>query len=50
MEEYKRKVEILAEEKRQFIESNPDFPKDLIECMFLNVIAPPQRIEIKEIK
>lgn len=41
LKEYEAKVESLRQEKENFIKANPDFPKDLIEIMFLNVIAPP---------
>lgn len=50
LEQYRKHVENLKEEKKRFVENNPSFPKDVLDIMFLNVIAPPQRIEIITIK
>ena len=50
LSEYNKHIEDLKDKKRRFIETNPDFPKEVLDIMFLNVIAPPQKIEIVNIK
>lgn len=44
---YKEHVEKLRLEKVAFIKENPDFPNP--DILFLNVMAPPQRIIFTEI-
>jgi hypothetical protein len=44
---YNHEVEVLAEKRRKFYEENPDF---WCKTMYINVCAPPQKIEIREIK
>jgi hypothetical protein len=47
---YNNHCEILELEKKHFIATHPDWPEDLLEIMFLNVIAPPQKIILTELK
>lgn len=44
MKVYNRQVEDLKAEKEKFMKENPDCP--YADQMFLNVIAPPQRLQI----
>lgn len=48
LKKYNQHVENLKRQKEQFIKDNPDFPN--VDLLFLNVIAPPQRLQIKIIK
>lgn len=48
--DYRRHTEMLEYDKAAFIANNPDFPKEKLKYMFLNVIAPPQNISIRIIK
>lgn len=43
---YNDHVRELEEQRKKFYEENPDFP---IKTMYMNVIAPPQKIEIREV-
>lgn len=43
LRKYNQHVEELDRQRKEFYENNPDFP---IKTMFMNVIAPPQKIEI----
>lgn len=45
MKEYNQQVGNLRLEKEKFRSENPDFPN--IDMLFMNVIAPPQRIELQ---
>lgn len=45
MKTYNAHVADLKRQKDQFIKDNPDFPNP--EILFMNVIAPPQRIILK---
>jgi len=47
MLEYNHHVEVMAAKRKKFYEDNPDFPYD---TMFMNVLAPPQKIELRKIK
>lgn len=44
---YNHEVEMLAQKRKEFYEANPDF---WCKTMYINVCAPPQKIEIREIK
>lgn len=44
VEEYNKYVEELEAQRKKFYEENPDFP---FEYMDMNVIAPPQKAEIR---
>ena len=48
LETYNQQVQSLRLEKEKFAKENPDCP--YIDQMFLNVLAPPQRCEIKIIR
>jgi len=48
MKAYNKGVAELNEKRKKFIEENPDHP--FKNSMFLNVIAPPQKCIIREIK
>ena len=43
LKEYNDHVKELEEKRKQFYEANPDFP---IKTLYMNVIAPPQKIEL----
>jgi uncharacterized protein YeeX (DUF496 family) len=45
MEEYNKKVAEIEKQREEFYEKNPDFWS---KNMFLNVIAPPQKLVITE--
>jgi hypothetical protein len=45
--EYNKQVTGLAEKRRKFYEENPDFP---FKTMYVNVIAPPHKLIIRELK
>lgn len=45
LKEYNKHVEELAEKRRKFYEENPQFP---YKYLYMNVIAPPQKIELIE--
>jgi hypothetical protein len=47
MDEYKHHVEMLEIKRKKFYEDNPDFP---YKTMYMNVIAPPVKIELKMVK
>lgn len=44
MEAYNHRVALLEETRKAFYEANPDFP---ITTMYINVISPPQKIELR---
>jgi len=47
LERYNEEVRKIEEQRKKFYEENPDFP---IKTMFMTVIAPPQKIEIRTIR
>jgi hypothetical protein len=46
LDEYNHHVQMLEIQRKKFYEENPDFP---FKSMYINVIAPPQKITIKYI-
>ncbi len=46
LKKYNEEVKALEEQREKFYKENPDFP---IKTMYMNVIAPPQKIEIREL-
>lgn len=47
MKEYSKRVSELTAQREKFYAENPDFP---MKTMYMNVIAPPQKLIIREIK
>jgi hypothetical protein len=45
IEKYNKQVSELEKQRKEFYEKNPSFP---IKTMFMNVIAPPQKLILKE--
>lgn len=47
LQEYNRQNEELEKQRKEFYEKNPDFP---IKTMYMQVIAPPQKVSIREVR
>jgi hypothetical protein len=47
LKEYNRQNAELEKQKEEFYEANPDFP---IKTMYMQVIAPPQKVSIREVR